>query len=77
MKRLITKYQRYMEIIKAYPREVAVPTLDVDLVWHTHQLSLSAYYAYTIDRTGKFIDYNDKIEETKVSTAFEWTSKTY
>lgn len=54
MKRLITKYQRYMEIIKAYPHEVAVPTLDVDLVWHTYQLSLSGYYTYTIDRTGKF-----------------------
>ena len=77
MKRLITKYQRYIEIIKAHPRQVAVPTLDIDLAWHTHQLSPPAYYAYTIDRTGKFVNHDDKIEETKLSTAFEWTSKTY
>lgn len=28
-------------------------------------------------RTRKLIDHDDKIEENKLSTAFEWTSKTY
>ncbi|KAL9131574.1 MAG: hypothetical protein Q9217_000531 [Psora testacea] len=77
MKRLITKYQRYIDIINAYPNQIAVPTLDVDLAWHTHQLSPPAYYDYTVSRTGVFIDHDDKIDETKLSTAFEWTSKTY
>ncbi|KAL9099042.1 MAG: hypothetical protein Q9163_005397, partial [Psora crenata] len=77
MERLITKYQRYIDIISAHPDHIAVPTLDVDLAWHTHQLSPPAYYGYTVSRTGKFVDHDDKIEEIKLSRAFEWTSKTY
>lgn len=34
MTRLITKYGRYFEILKKYPSQVAVPTLDVDLAWY-------------------------------------------
>ena len=77
MKRLITKYTRYIQIIASYPDSVAVPTLDVDLAWHTHQLSPPAYYTYTVKHTRTFIDHDDKIDETKLSTSFEWTSKTY
>ena len=77
MKRLINKYTRYVEIIATHPLSVAVPTLDVDLAWHTHQLSPPAYYRYTTEKTNTFIDHDDKIDETKLSTSFEWTSKIY
>ncbi|MCJ1389925.1 hypothetical protein MMC18_002782 [Xylographa bjoerkii] len=77
MTRLIAKYQRYFQILAAYPSEVAVPTLDVDLAWHTHQLNPRFYLRYSIAKTKKFIDHDDKIEENKLSLAFEWTSKTY
>lgn len=41
-------------------------------------LSPPNYFAYTTDRTkGSFIDHDDKIDETKLSDAFEWTSKQY
>ncbi|ODA83242.1 hypothetical protein RJ55_01754 [Drechmeria coniospora] len=77
MERLIQKYHRFMAIMRRYPSQVAVPTLDVDLAWHTHQLSPFAYYASTVARTGKFIDHDDKIDQDKLSAAFEWTTKTY
>ncbi|MCJ1293142.1 hypothetical protein MMC34_004695 [Xylographa carneopallida] len=77
MTRLIIKYQRYFQILAAHPREVAVPTLDIDLAWHTHQLSPRFYLHYSVAKTRKFIDHDDKIEENKLSLAFEWTSKTY
>ena len=77
MARLIQKYTHYMYIIACHPNQTAVPTLDVDLAWHTHQLSPPYYYAYTVTKTARFIDHDDKIEETALSTAFEWTSKTY
>lgn len=32
--RLLTKYSRYFEILKKHPKQVAVPTLDVDLAWY-------------------------------------------
>lgn len=77
MARLTTKYQRFMSIMAENPSKTCVPTLDVDLAWHTHQLSPSTYYAYTTSHTTKFTDHDDKIDEDKLSTSFEWTMKTY
>ena len=78
MSRLVAKYQVFFKIIVTNPGQVAVPTLDVDLAWHTHQLTPQAYYQYSISQTLiKFIDHDDKIDETKLSTSFEWTSYQY
>jgi Glycine-rich domain-containing protein-like len=77
MKRLLVKYQRFVQIMATYPLHVAVPTLDVDLGWHTHQLSPKSYYDYTFDKCKKFIDHDDKMDEDQLNTGFEWTSKTY
>lgn len=77
MDRLIGKYARFMTIMERHPLEVAVPTLDIDLAWHTHQLSPRDYYDYTVKKVGKFIDHDDKIDENKLGQSFEWTTKTY
>ncbi|KAI9797704.1 MAG: hypothetical protein M1833_005365 [Piccolia ochrophora] len=77
MRRLVHKYHRFFDIMRKYPRRMAVPTLDVDLAWHTHQLDPSNYYTYSVAKTKKFINHNDKIDETALSDGFEWTSHTY
>ncbi|KAI9872060.1 MAG: hypothetical protein M1830_002108, partial [Pleopsidium flavum] len=77
MQRLIKKYDRYFLILAYNPSQVAVPTLDVDLAWHTHQLSPPKYYDFSVHTTNILIDHDDKIDENKLSDAFEWTSKTY
>ncbi|KAI9807874.1 MAG: hypothetical protein M1825_005180 [Sarcosagium campestre] len=77
MERLLHKYTRFFEIMQAYPGKMVVPTLDVDLAWHTHQLSPRAYFDYSKAMTGKFIDHDDKIDETSLSDLFGWTSRTY
>jgi hypothetical protein len=77
MGRLLVKYQRFIAIMAQYSLHVAVPTLDVDLGWHTHQLSPRSYYDYTMTKCKKFIDHDDKMDEDALNTGFEWTSKTY
>ncbi|KAI3555064.1 hypothetical protein CABS01_11525 [Colletotrichum abscissum] len=80
MGKLLEKYARFVEIIaiaSSTEDKVAVPTLDVDLAWHTHQLSPQSYFVFTLAKTGAFVDHNDKVDEDRLSTAFEWTSKTY
>ena len=77
MGRLLTKYERFLSIMAAHPTKVAVPTLDVDLAWHTHQLSPFSYFDYTVKKTKRFIDHDDKIDEDKLSESFQWTSKVY
>jgi hypothetical protein len=79
MSRLLLKYDRFFRIMATNPHKVAVPTLDVDLAWHTHQLSPRSYYSYSISNTAgdRFINHDDKIDEDKLSSGFEWTSKEY
>ncbi|GME43994.1 uncharacterized protein LTHEOB_11898 [Neofusicoccum parvum] len=76
--RLIQKYQNFFSIMAAYPRKMVVPTLDVDLAWHTHQTTPSRYFQFSETAcNGVFIDHDDKIEEAKLDESFEWTSKQY
>ncbi|KAJ8127435.1 hypothetical protein O1611_g6200 [Lasiodiplodia mahajangana] len=77
MARLITKYGRFLDIMGKARNQIAVPTLDIDLAWHTHQLSPASYYKLTLSKTKRFIDHDDKIDENKLSIAFEWTSRVY
>ncbi|KAK4202939.1 hypothetical protein QBC40DRAFT_251640 [Triangularia verruculosa] len=77
MERLLVKYNRFFTIMTDHPGTVVVPTLDVDLAWHTHQLSPGMYYNHCVSLTGKFVDHDDKIEEDVLSAQFEWTSQKY
>lgn len=79
--RLVTRYGIFLDIMHQNPRRMAVPTLDIDLAWHTHQLSPRSYYKYTtkerLNGIRVFIDHDDKVDEGKLSEGFEWTSKAY
>lgn len=77
MQRLIIKYTRFIELMSSNAGKVVVPTLDVDLAWHTHQLSPRAYYKYVCKKTSQFTDHDDKIDEDKLNKQFEWTTKIY
>ncbi|KAH8693824.1 hypothetical protein BGW36DRAFT_361660 [Talaromyces proteolyticus] len=82
MDRLIRKYGIFFDIMVSNPKHMSVPTLDVDLAWHTHQLSPSRYMDYSRIQskryvTETFIDHDDKVDEAKLSEAFHWTSNMY
>ncbi|KAF3764157.1 hypothetical protein M406DRAFT_226915, partial [Cryphonectria parasitica EP155] len=79
MARLVNKYHRFMTLMRDHPNKTCVPTLDIDLAWHTHQLAPYAYYRYTITSTvdHKFVDHDDKMAEDKLATGFDWTTRAY
>ncbi|KAI1927265.1 hypothetical protein LOZ65_002392 [Ophidiomyces ophidiicola] len=78
MSRLIQKYKVFFRIMADNPGKVAVPTLDVDLAWHTHQLSPQRYFVYSVKTTkGRFVNHDDKIDQHRLSDGFGWTSKMY
>lgn len=75
---LIARYRVFGDIMVNNPGHVVVPTLDVDLTWHTHQLSPARYYAFSTNRIkNTLVDHDDKVDENKISDTFEWTSKQY
>jgi hypothetical protein len=78
MAHFISKYNVFFQIMAKNKGHAVVPTLDIDLIWHTHQLSPARYYAFSTAQTeGIFINHDDKIDEMKLSDAFAWTSKQY
>ncbi|KAF2267846.1 hypothetical protein CC78DRAFT_511594 [Lojkania enalia] len=77
MQRLIVKYHRFVRIIAENPKRIAVPTLDIDLAWHTHQLTPRIYFRYTVSETKKFLNHDDKIPEFSLHNSFQWTSTAY
>ena len=59
--RACTRYDKFLQLFKLYPKTTLVPTLDIDLVWLTHQLSHNRYAAAMKLRAGMFIDHDDKL----------------
>ena len=76
MTRLILKYERFIGIMED-ATNMAVPTLDVDLAWHTHQLNPPSYLRYVLKTARQFVDHDDKVAEVALNDAFAWTCKTY
>lgn len=74
----IEKYGYFFQIISKNKGHAVVPTLDIDLIWHTHQLSPFRYYIFSTTQTGGiFVNHDDKVDELKLSDAFAWTSLQY
>jgi hypothetical protein len=72
------RYTGFFQVMARHPNDVAVPTFDVDLVWHTHQLSPCDYYSYSTRHCdGVFIDHDDKIGDGVLGNQFEWTCEAY
>lgn len=75
--RAITRYERFLKLFKLYPGTMLVPTLDIDLVWHTHQCSPAQYELSVVEMTGRFVDHNDKLGTATLNPAFEKTKALY
>lgn len=75
----LKRYDRFFTLMSEnLGKAMLVPTLDIDLVWHTHQLSPVYYLHYSRVRTPMIvIDHDDKVNELKISECFENTSRIY
>lgn len=77
LKRAIKRYEGFFSLFKAHPRNILSPTLDVDLVWHTHLLTPIYYRVWCRGEAGRFIDHNDKLGSSTLEDAFEFTNEAY
>lgn len=69
----IIRYHKWFHVL-CQKKELMCPTLDIDLAWHTHQLS-ALYYNDCFRVVGCFIDHDDKIEVTMLANAFDKTGR--
>ncbi|KAL2153355.1 hypothetical protein VTH82DRAFT_4510 [Thermothelomyces myriococcoides] len=69
------RYFKFLGLIKAHQSTTFVPTLDIDLVWHTHQLAPTAYDDYCRTHIGHPVNHDDTIPSTGRSTALDDTKR--
>lgn len=48
--------RRFLDLMTLQSDDMLVPTLDIDLVWHTHQLTGQAYQDDCMNLVGRYID---------------------
>ena len=77
LKRALIRYERFMALFKKYPESTLVPTLDIDLVWHTHKCSPSSYLAYCSKLAGRPINHDNALERKALKNWFAETSRLY
>ncbi|KAJ7119045.1 hypothetical protein C8R44DRAFT_625746 [Mycena epipterygia] len=73
----IARYHAFLDLMSSSPASFFVPTLDIDLVWHTHQLMASNYSRDTVKYVGRFIDHDDKVEESQLASSFDITCRAW
>merc|ERR1719436_1352919 len=62
LEQAVDRYDRFLRLIKL-GRGIIVPTLDIDIVWHTHQLHPGHYSKDTMDLLGFTPDHDDDMNE--------------
>ncbi|KAG6805310.1 hypothetical protein H0H92_015894, partial [Tricholoma furcatifolium] len=73
----IARYHAFLNLMSASPASFFVPTLDIDLAWHTHQLLGNTYHEHCLKFVGRYIDHDDKVEEQTLSTSFDLTCRAW
>ena len=71
----LQKYDRFFQMLRNSKGNV--PTVDVDLVWHTDQLSPQGYYEYSLKMTGRLVVHSHDFKEYNICDMFEWTAEEY
>ncbi|KAH8823293.1 hypothetical protein DL96DRAFT_1469407 [Flagelloscypha sp. PMI_526] len=71
----IARYHAFLDILSTDSHGMAVPTLDIDLAWHTHQLMPTKYRLNMELLLKRSLDHDDTILESTLETAFDSTSR--
>ncbi|KAJ6620392.1 hypothetical protein B0H10DRAFT_2163599 [Mycena sp. CBHHK59/15] len=73
----IARYHAFLDLMSSSPASFFVPTLDIDLAWHTHQLMATNYSKDTVKYVRRFIDHDDKVEESQLANSFDITCRAW
>ncbi|KAI1856892.1 uncharacterized protein JN550_013599 [Neoarthrinium moseri] len=78
LKNAIDRYEKFFTLIAEYPYSSLSPTPDIDLVWHTHQLSPKRYGLYSVMKAnGRFVNHNDDVAKAILKGSFDFTTKLF
>ncbi|KAF9643717.1 hypothetical protein BDM02DRAFT_3191302 [Thelephora ganbajun] len=73
----VARYHAFLDLITSAPTSFFVPTLDIDIAWHTHQLLPQKYGDDCRKYIERFVNHDDKVEESHLSNAFDITCRAW
>ncbi|KAI9461336.1 hypothetical protein HD554DRAFT_2028306 [Boletus coccyginus] len=73
----VARYHAFLGLMADAPGSLSVPTLDIDLAWHTHQLRGNYYHTECKRVVGRYVDHDDKIEEDSLAKGFDITCRAW
>lgn len=73
----LLRYHCFLDLAAASPNLMPVPTLDIDLIWHSHQLMGGRYGVDCDIYAGRRIDHPLATEEAVLSTALDNTCRAW
>ncbi|CAG8619367.1 10807_t:CDS:2, partial [Diversispora eburnea] len=71
------RYLKFLFLMKEKQNTILVPTLDIDLCWHTHQIHASLYREFTKKHIGQIINHDDTLAEGVLSDGFATTARAW
>jgi Glycine-rich domain-containing protein-like len=79
LQRAVARYYKFLQLMKRKDKITRkyiplVPTLDIDLAWHTHQLFPQAYREFCLEVVGRQINHDDTFDETVIGNGLRATS---
>jgi hypothetical protein len=79
LSKAISRYQKFLQLMKIKNSITGkhiplVPTLDIDLAWHTHQLFPQSYRAWCRENIGRAINHDDTFGRETITDGLRSTS---
>ncbi|KAG8807416.1 hypothetical protein FRC17_004468 [Serendipita sp. 399] len=75
--RSIARYHAFLDLMAHHPPAFFVPTLDLDLAWHTHQLKAQHYRDDTVRILERFPNHDDSVDALHLSKGYDITAKAW
>jgi hypothetical protein len=70
----IERYWKFFNLLATHPGKMLVPTVDIDLAWHAHQVAPNALYRnYCQKIAGKVVDHDDTLGKSPLATGYART----
>ena len=72
------RFLYFFQLFRVAHGHTLVPTVDMDLVWHTLQCTPQKYYTFSLALTGDcFVDHDDTIWQGRIQGGFNTTAQLF
>lgn len=75
--RSVARYHAFLDVMTVHSTTFLVPTLDIDLAWHSHQLKGAAYRNDTMKYLGRTPNHDDNVDAFALSKGYDITAKVW